>query len=124
MALLNIDMINYFNVDTSPRTPSVQIGAAEFSLTVIIVCVLSSISFLIIGYACGWFNLKHIVKLSCTSKARITDPAKENACHDKGSQHPQILGPLYEELHQESILEHRDDLVELQENVAYGPIAK
>ena len=58
------------------------------------------------------------------AKQKKTDPAKENACHDEGSQHPQILGPLYEELHQESILEHRDDLVELQENVAYGPIAK
>ena len=97
MVLLNSDMINYFNVDTSPRTPAVQIGAAEFSSIIIIVCVLSSISFLIVGYACGWFSFKH--KLSCTSKAKITDSAKENACHDEGSQHPQILGPLYEELH-------------------------
>ena len=59
------------------------------------VCAVSSISFLVIGYACGWFSLKH--KQSHTSKA----PAKENsyACHNEGSQQPQTPGPLYEELH-------------------------
>ena len=38
-------------------------------------------------------------------------------------QMPQTPGPLYyEEL--ELHLEHHQDLVELKENVAYGPIAK
>ena len=76
---------------------------------------------LVIGNACGWFSLKH--KLSRASKVKITDPANKNSCHNKGSQHPQTPGPQYEELQQESTLEHQD-LVELKESVAYGPIAK
>ena len=85
-----------------------------FSSTVIIVCIVSSIVFLSIGYGCGWFGHKH--KQSRASKATIIDLAKENSCHDKGSQQPPTPGPLYEELHQ--------DAVELNQNVAYGPIAK
>ena len=72
------------NVETSPRTPSVQIGAVLFSLTIIIACAMSSISFLVIGYACGWFSLMH--KLSHASKIKITvDPANKNSCHNEGS---------------------------------------
>ena len=81
-----------------------------------------AILFLVIGYACGWFGHKH--KQSHASKATKIDLVKENSCHDEGSQQPQTPGPLYEKLHQESTLEHHQDLVELQENVAYGPIAK
>ena len=73
--------------------------------------------FLSIGYACGWLGHKH--KQSRTSKATVIDLAKKNSCHDEGSQQPPTPGPLYEELHQE-----HQDVVELRENVAYGPIAK
>ena len=91
----------------------VQIGTALFSSTIIIVCAVSSISFLVIGYVCGWF----------CHKCKQSRANKENSYHDKGSQQPQIPGPLYEELHQESTRKYQD-LVELKENVAYGPIAK
>ena len=68
-----------------------------FSSTVIIVCAVSSIVFLSIGYACGRFGNKH----------KQLHTSKEKSCHDKGSQQPQTPGPLYEEL---------------QQNVAYGRI--
>ena len=48
----------------------------------------------------------------------MSDPAEQNAGRNE-----QSPGPLYEELQPESTLEHHD-LVELKENVAYGPIAK
>ena len=49
---------------------------------------------------------------------------EENTCHNNiGSQHPQTPGPLYEELQLKSTTEHQN-LVELKENVAYGPITK
>ena len=52
-----------------------------------------------------------------------SDPAEKNSCCDEGFQHPQTLGPLYEELQPKSTPEYQD-LFELEENVAYGPIAK
>jgi hypothetical protein len=70
--------------------------------------------FLSIGYACGWFSHKH--KQSRTSKA-VDD--ENTSPHNEGSQLPQTPGPLYEELLR-STPEHQD-LVELKENVAYGP---
>ena len=77
--------------------------------------VVCSIVFLSIGYACGWFSLKH--KQSHTSKA------EDDENNTGGSQLPPTPGPLYEELQQRSTPEHQD-LVELKENVAYGPIIK
>jgi hypothetical protein len=71
--------------------------------------------FLSIGYACGWFSHKH--KQSRTSKAEVNE---KNSCPNEGSQQPQTPGPLYEELLR-STPEHQD-LVELKENVTYGPI--
>ena len=68
--------------------------------------------FLSIGYACGWFSHKH--KQSCTNKAEGDGKSNEE------SQLPPTPGPLYEELLR-STPEHQD-LVELKENVAYGPI--
>ena len=53
----------------------------------------------------------------------MSDPAEKNAGRKEQSQLPQSPGPLYEELQLKSSLEHQD-LVELKENVAYGPIAK
>ena len=85
-----------------------------FSSTVVVVSVVCSIVFLSIGYACGWFSHKH--KQSCTSKA-------EDGKSNEGFQLPPTPGPLYEELQQRSTPEHQD-LVELKENVAYGPIMK
>ena len=110
----------------SPWIPVVQTGTATLiaviSSVIIIICAVSSVVFLSIGYACGRFNHKH--KQSHTSKA-MSDPAEKNASHDEQSQLPQTPGPLdlYEELQSESTLEQQD-LVELTENVAYGPIAK
>ena len=91
---------------------------AIISSTMIVVCVVSSIVFLSIGYACGWFSQKH--KQSCTRKATSDSSVEENT---EGSQLPPTPGPLYEELQQRSTPEHQD-LVELKENVAYGPIVK
>ena len=115
------------NAETSPWTPVVQIGSGAanlitvISLILITMCVVSSIVFLVIGYACGWFGHKH--KQSHASKATtIIDSAEENTCHMEQSQVPQTPGPLYEKLLR-STQEHQD-LVELNKNVAYGPIAK
>ena len=92
------------------------------SSILIAVCVVSSIVFLSIGYACGWFSHKH--KQSRTRKTASDSSAEENnPCHNEGSQLPPTPGPLYEELQQRSTPEHQD-LVELKENVAYGPIIK
>ena len=77
--------------------------------------------FLSIGYACGWFSQKH--KQSRTRKAAPDSSVKENTGPSEGSQLPPTPGPLYEELQQRSTPEHQD-LVELKENVAYGPIVK
>ena len=108
----------------SSWTPVVQTGTANliavFSSTIIIVCVVSSVVFLFIGYVCGWFGHKR--KQSRTSKA-TSDPAEKNASCNEQSKLSQTPGPLYEELQPKSILEHQD-LVELNDNVAYGPIAK
>ena len=93
---------------------------AVFSSMIIIVHAISSIGFLSIGYACGWFGHKR--KQSHTSKT-TSDPTENNTSRNKQSQLPQTPGPLYEELQLKSTLEH-EDLVELEENVAYRPIAK
>ena len=106
------------NAEKSLKTPVVQTGTANliavFSSVIIIVCAISSIVFISIGYACGRFS--HKPKQSHTSKT-MSDPAENNL---KLSQTP---GPLYEELQPKSTPECQD-LVELKENVAYGPIAK
>ena len=105
--------------DISLWTPVVPTGPANltvavFSSTIVIVCAVSSIVFLSIGYACGWFSHKH--KQSRTSKAPSDSSADhvENSCHS-------AAGTLYEELQQKPTQEHQN-LVELKENVAYGPI--
>ena len=82
-----------------PGTGTANLTVAVFSSTIVVVCAVSSIVFLSVGYACGY---------------------KKNSCHNEGSQTP---GPLYEELQQRSTPEHQD-LVELKENVAYGPIIR
>ena len=105
------------------QTRSVNLTVAVFSSTIATVCVTSSIVFLSIGYACGWFSHKH--KRSCTARKAASDSSadyEENAAKE-GSQLPPTPGPLYEELQQRSTPEHQD-LVELKENVAYGPIVK
>ena len=108
----------------SPWTPVAQTGTANLiaviSSILIIICAVSSIVFFSLGMACGWFGHKH--KQSHASKA-TSDPAKKNAGRNEQSQLPQTPGPLYEELQLESTLEHQN-LIELKENVAYGPIAK
>ena len=87
---------------------------AVFPSTIVVVSAVCSIVFLSIGYACGWFSHKH--KQSHTRKA-------EDEKSNEGSQLPPTPGSLYEELQQRSTPEHQD-LVELKENVAYGPIVK
>ena len=78
--------------------------------------------FLSIGYDCGWFGHKH--KQSHISKATSDSSADENnSRHSEESHVPQPSGPLYEELQPKSTPEHQD-LFELKENVAYGPIVK
>ena len=112
--------------EISSRTSIVPTGTANLiaviSSTLIIMCAVSSIVFLVIGYACGRFG--HKGKQSHTSKA-TSDPAKKSACRSEPPQLPQTPGPLYEELQLQpnSTLEYQD-LVELKENVAYGPVAK
>ena len=103
------------------QTRSVNLTVAVFSSTIATVCVTSSIAFLSIGYACGWFSQKH--KQSCIARKAASDSSadhEENTTNE-GSQRPQTPGPLYEELQQKSTPEHQD-LIELKENVAYGPI--
>ena len=91
------------------------------SSILIAVCAIISIVFLSIGYACGWFSQKH--NQSRTRKAASESSVEENTGPNEGSQLPPTPGPLYEELQQRSTPEHQD-LVELKENVAYGPIVK
>ena len=88
------------------------------SSILIAVCAIISIVFLSTGYACGWFSQKH--KQSHTRKTASDLSVDENTGPSEGSQLPPTPGPLYEEL-QRSTPEHQD-LVELKENVAYGPI--
>ena len=102
-------------------TPVVLSGIANLitvlSSITITVCVVSSIVFLFIGYACGWFGHKR--KQSRT----ISDPAKKNASIEQShNQLPQTPGPLYEELQPSPSTPECQDLVELKESVAYGPI--
>ena len=114
----------FLNTVMSSQTPVIQTGSANLiaviSSTLIIVCAISSIVFLVIGYACGWFG--HKGKQSHASKT-TSDPAKKSASRNEQSQLSQSPGPLYEELQPKSTLEFQD-LVELEKNVAYGPIAK
>ena len=103
----------------TPGTGTANLIAVFLSI-IIIVCAVSSIVFLSIGYACGWFNHKR--KQSRTRKAISDSTEEDNSCHNEGSEHSQTPGPLYKELQQKSIPEHQD-LLELKENVAYAPIA-
>ena len=83
--------------------------------TTVIVFAVSSVVFLSIGYACGWFS--HKQKQLHASQSVVPDPANENLRHNEQSQLPQPPEPLiYEEV--------QLDLVELEGNVAYGPIAR
>ena len=92
------------------------------SSILIAVCAIISIVFLSIGYVCGWFSQKH--KQSHNIRKAASDSSvDENTGPNEGSQLPPTPGPLYEELQQRSTPEHQD-LVELKENVAYGPIVK
>ena len=93
------------------------------SSILIAVCVVSSIVFLSIGYACGWFSLKHKQSHSRKLTSNSSADNEENLGHNEGSQLPPAPGPLYVELQQRSTPEHQD-LVELKENIAYGPIVK
>ena len=102
---------------------------AETSMTVLLwtpiliaVFAVSSIVFLSIGYACGWFSQKH-KRSHNIRKAASNSSVDENTGPSEGSQLPPTPGPLYEELQQRSTPEHQD-LVELKENVAYGPVVK
>ena len=112
----------FSNAEISLTTPvKTEFGTANLiaviSSTMIVVCVVSSIVFLSIGYARGWFSHKH--KQSCTRKATFDS---SNTGPSEGSQLPPTPEPLYEELLR-STPEHQD-LVELKENVAYEPIVK
>ena len=72
-----------------------------------------------IKYACGWFGHKH--KQSHITNKATSDPAEKNSFHNEGSQLSQTPEP--ESIRWvKSTLEH-EDLVELKENLAYGPIA-
>ena len=74
--------------------------------------------FLFIGYGCGWF-----AGHKCKQSHTISDPAKKNARIEQShKQLPQTPGPLYEEVQPSTSTPERQDLVELKENVAYGPI--
>ena len=53
----------------------------------------------------------------------MSDPAEKKPCNKEGSRLPQTPGPLYDEVQVKSTAE-QEHLVELKENVAYGPIAK
>ena len=111
----------FFSTAGIPSTPVVPSGTtnliAVFSLITITVCVVSSIAFLFIGYGCGWFGHKH--KQSCI----ISDQTKKNArIEQPHNRLPQTPGPLYEELQPSTFIPEYQDLVELEENVAYGPI--
>ena len=105
----------FSNAEMSPANLITVISSA-----LITVCAVSSMAFLVIGYACGWFG--HKSKQSHTTIA-TSYSAEKSASHNEQSQLPQTPGPLYEELQPKSTPEHQD-LVELKENVAYGPIAK
>jgi hypothetical protein len=80
---------------------------------------LNSVPFHWICLYYGWFSHKH--KQSRTGRAEVNE---KNSCPNEGphDQLPQTPGPLYEEV-PKSTPEHQD-LVELKENVAYGPIMK
>ena len=62
------------------------------SSILIAVCVIISIVFLSIGYACGWFSQKH--KQSRTRKSTPNSSVEENTGPNEGSQLPPTLGPL------------------------------
>ena len=103
------------------QTETTNLIVVFLSIIIIIVCAISSIVFLFIGYACGWFGHKH--KQLHTSKT-TSDPAEKIASRNERSQLSQTPGPLYKELQSKSTLENQNLQVELKENVAYGPIAK
>ena len=89
-----------------------------FSSTVIVVCAVSSIVFLSIDML-----VADLVRNTCKQSRTRKSTSAENTGPSEGSQLPPTPGPLYEELQQRSTPEHQD-LVELKENVAYGPIIK
>ena len=108
-------------ISSDAETSMIVLLWTPVSSILIAVCAIISIVFLSIGYACGWFSQKH--KQSHTRKATSNSSVEENTGPNEGSQLPPTPGPRYEELQQRSTPEHQD-LVELKENVAYGPIVK
>ena len=116
------EAINILFISSDAETSMTVLLWTPVSSILIAVCAIISIVFLSIGYACGWFSQKH--KQSRTRKSTSNSSAEENTGGpNEGSQLPPTPGPLYEELQQRSTPEHQD-LVELKENVAYGPIVK
>ena len=67
-----------------------------------------------------------VVSVSNYNTSKTTsDPAEKIAYCNEPSQLSQTPGHLYEELQSKSIAtQENQNLVELKENVAYGPIAK
>ena len=100
-------------------TPVIETGTANLiavlSSLIIIVCTISTVVFLSIGYVCGWFSHKY--KHSRASKS-TSDSAKKNVFHLQAMDQSQLPQSPGLELQQDSTLEH----LELNENVAYGQI--
>ena len=81
----------------SSQTPVVQTETtanltAVISSVIIIMCAVSSIVFLSVGYACGWFG--HKCKQSHSTSKVMSDPAKKSASHNKQSQLSISSAPL------------------------------
>ena len=118
MVTLTIDVLNVnHNIEHNISSDAETLLWTPVSSILIAVCAMSSIVFLSIGYACGWFSHKR--KQSHTRKAASDSSVEEN--YNEESQQLQTPGPLYEELQPKSIPEQQH-LVELKDNVAYGPI--
>ena len=92
----SIQVTNYTNPVTVQTRPA-NLTVAVFSSTIATMCVTSSVVFLSIGYACGWFSHKHK-----QSHARKAASDSSNTGPSEGSQLPPTPGPLYEELPQSS----------------------
>ena len=113
-------MANPFNEGThySLSSDAESLLWTPVSSILVAVYVISSILFISIGYACGWFSHKHKQACCTIRKSTSNSSVEENTSYDiEGSQLPQIPGPQL----LRSTPEHQD-LVELKDNVAYGPI--
>ena len=100
-------MNDYIFISSDAETSMTVLLWTPVSSILIAVYAISSIVFLSIGYACGWFSHKY--KQSHTSKAASDSSVEENiSTANEGSQLPPTPGPLYEELQQRSTPEHQD----------------